>query len=104
MAQISLEGPKDVWFGVGFAAQSMSDEPWAIIVDGQGEVSERKLGNHQAGTLSLGDDVEMTWNCLVKLRFPESNRVCHGIAGVVPTCLLSHFNKEASLCGRCTVL
>lgn len=51
VAQISLEGPKDVWFGVGFAAQSMSDEPWAIIVDGQGEVSERKLGNHQAGTL-----------------------------------------------------
>lgn len=51
VATISLEGPKDVWFGVGFNALTMSDQPWAIIVDGNGEVTERKLGYHQPGTL-----------------------------------------------------
>lgn len=51
VAKISLIGPKDVWFGVGFHALTMADSPWTIIVDGHGEVTERKLGNHQPGTL-----------------------------------------------------
>ena len=29
----------------------MSDEPYALIVDGNGELSERKLANHGPGTL-----------------------------------------------------
>ena len=37
--------------GVGFNAEKMADEPYAIIVDGNGKVSERKLGNHAPGKL-----------------------------------------------------
>jgi hypothetical protein len=48
-ATISITGPADVWFGVGFNASAMRDRPWAIIVDGNGKVSERKLENQGAG-------------------------------------------------------
>ena len=33
-ALVSLVGPADVWFGVGFDASAMADKPYAIIVDG----------------------------------------------------------------------
>ena len=39
----------DVWYGAGFYAQSMQDAPYAIIIDGNGKVSERRLENHAAG-------------------------------------------------------
>ena len=45
-ATITLIGPSDVWFGVGFDAQNMADAPYTIVVDGTGVVSERKLANH----------------------------------------------------------
>ena len=48
---VALAGPSGAWFGVGFNASSMPEEPWAVIVDGAGAVTERKLGNHAAGTL-----------------------------------------------------
>lgn len=50
-ARISMAGPSDVWFGVGFNAQEMSDEPWTVVVDGTGAVSERKLVDQKPGTL-----------------------------------------------------
>lgn len=50
-AVMTVTGPSDVWFGVGFGATSMDDEPWTIVVDGNGQVTERKLGNHDAGAL-----------------------------------------------------
>ncbi|CAE7783457.1 unnamed protein product [Symbiodinium sp. CCMP2592] len=50
-ARISLAGPASVWFGVGFNAVAMADSPWALIVDGSGAVTERKLGPHEAGRL-----------------------------------------------------
>lgn len=31
---ITMTGPSNVWFGVGFNAQAMTDLPWAIVVDG----------------------------------------------------------------------
>ena len=46
---IRMSGPANVWFGVGFDATTMADEPYAIIVDGTGVVTERKLGNHSPG-------------------------------------------------------
>lgn len=48
-ATITLAGPSAVWFGVGFGASNM-DGTYAIIVDGTGRVTERKLGKHLAGT------------------------------------------------------
>ena len=50
-AVITLVGPSNVWFGVGFHATSMSDKPYAVIVDGAGKVSERRLVNHGPGAL-----------------------------------------------------
>ena len=38
-----------MWFGVGFDATVMSDLPYAIIVDGNGNVTERRLGDHDSG-------------------------------------------------------
>ena len=48
---ITMSGPTGVWFGVGFSAAAMKDQPYAIIVDGTGKVTERKLADHGPGTL-----------------------------------------------------
>jgi len=49
--RLSLSGPEGVWFGVGFFAQSMADKPYAVVVDGEGAISERRMANHAAGSL-----------------------------------------------------
>ena len=46
---ITLRGPSDVWFGVGFNASAMSDRPYTITVE-ENVVTERKLGNHMPGS------------------------------------------------------
>ena len=47
----TLTGPaSNVWFGVGFDAEKMGDTPYTFIVDGSGAVTERRIGNHDAGT------------------------------------------------------
>jgi hypothetical protein len=51
IAEITMTGPAGAWFGIGFNAQNMADLPYAIIVDGNGKVSERKLGSHAPGTV-----------------------------------------------------
>lgn len=51
VAAFRLEGAAGAWFGVGFNATKMADLPYAIIVDGNGEITERQLGEHTAGTL-----------------------------------------------------
>lgn len=50
-ATITFTGPADVWFGVGFGAGTMAGLPYTIVVDGLGNVTERKLANHDAGLL-----------------------------------------------------
>ena len=50
-ATITLSGPAGVWFGVGFNASRMADAPYSIVIDGEGNVTERKLANHMPGTL-----------------------------------------------------
>ena len=59
-------GPAAVWYGVGWDAQKMADLPYAIVVDGTGKVSERKLGSHQPGIV-LGSNSETTHikSCLI---------------------------------------
>jgi len=53
VVNITLTGPSDVWFGVGFGAQAMKDAPWAIVVEAGNDnaVSERKLADQNPGTL-----------------------------------------------------
>ena len=48
-ALLRISGPSTVWFGIGFNATTMGDDPWTIIVDGDGKVSEYLLGNHNPG-------------------------------------------------------
>ena len=57
-ATFTLSGPSSVWFGVGFDAKVMSDAPYAIIVDGNGEVQERRLASHAPGN-ALPSSVEV---------------------------------------------
>ena len=58
-ADITVAGPnRDVWFGVGFGATEMADEPWVLIVDPDGGVTERKIGYYVKGTL-LSPSVEV---------------------------------------------
>jgi len=47
---IAFSGPTSYWHGIGFGSTSMSNT-YAIIVNGNGTYQERKLGNHQEGTL-----------------------------------------------------
>ena len=51
LANITLRGPASVWFGAAFGGRAMADAPWTVVVAGNGSVSERKLGDHVAGTL-----------------------------------------------------
>ena len=60
-ATITIAGPADVWFAVGFNAANMADAPYTIVVDGEGVVSERKLGNHMPGT-QLASTVDVISN------------------------------------------
>lgn len=49
--QVTMSGPSSVWFGVGVNASVMGAQPWTLVVDGTGAVSEHRLGNHLAGTV-----------------------------------------------------
>jgi len=51
MATMTMSGPDGAWYAVGFNAKQMADLPYAIIVDGSGAVSERKLVEHGPGKL-----------------------------------------------------
>jgi hypothetical protein len=51
LVTLTLTGPAAVWHGVGLDATAMSSLPYTIVVDGRGDVSERKLANHAGGTL-----------------------------------------------------
>jgi hypothetical protein len=51
IATITMSGPSSVWFGVGFNAKAIDDLSYAIIVDGTGGVSERRLASDGTGDL-----------------------------------------------------
>ena len=70
-ATISITGPSSVWFGVAFDATIMKDQPYAMIIDGDGIVSERKLGYHAPGSL-LKNSIKII-----------SNTVRHGLRSVI---------------------
>jgi len=63
-AQITMTGPSSQWFGVGFNASAMKDSPWAIVVDGNGKVTEHKLKDQGAPptTTALPASIKMISN------------------------------------------
>ena len=73
-AMITMSGPSDGnWFGVGFDTQFMANSPYTIVVDGDGGVTERVLGDHAAGIV------------LNKSLAVMSNTVANGTRTVVMT-------------------
>ena len=55
LVALTFVGPADVWFGVGFGADSMGQKPWTIVVSGDDDektvVTERKLDDHAPGSI-----------------------------------------------------
>jgi len=62
-ATITMSGPNGKYFSVGFNAPNfaMSDKPYTIVVDGTGNVSERKLGAHDPGSV-IDQSISVTSN------------------------------------------
>jgi len=65
-ASITISGPSNAWFSVAFGSPNfaMADKPWTLVVDGKGNVDERKLGDHDPGTV-LASSVRVTSNTVV---------------------------------------
>lgn len=64
LVTVTLSGPATTWFGVGFNAMLMSDNPYAIIADGHGGIMERKLAD-QAPGIQLPKSVDVVSNVVV---------------------------------------
>jgi hypothetical protein len=60
---ITMSGPSESWFGVGFDTHSMANSPYTIVVDGDGEVTERVLADHAAG-IALNTSVTVIHNSM----------------------------------------
>lgn len=82
LVELTLQGPSSVWYGVGFGARGMPDAPWTIVIDGYGNVSEHKLGDHSPG---------MILNSTVTVL---SNAVNEGLRTVVLTRALKGANSD----------
>jgi len=87
-ATFTLSGPSSAWFGVGWDASLMADQPYTFIVNDQG-VTERKIGfprcseaEHCPGTLL---------NASIKL---VSNKVAAGVRTAVVTRPLKGLTKN----------
>lgn len=50
LAHVTVTGPSTVWFGVGFGS-SLMPNTYAVVIAGNGSVSEHLLGDHAAGTV-----------------------------------------------------
>ena len=61
------KGPDGKWFAVGLGGLSMSDQPYTIVVDGHGNLEERKIGDHLGGRL-LNKSVTVLSNKVVNGR------------------------------------
>ena len=79
---ITLTGPSEVWFGVGFNASVMKDQPYTLIIDGKtGEVTERQLADQAPGTLLTPPSVVVVSNVVnahAKTRTVELTGLVHG--------------------------
>jgi hypothetical protein len=55
LATIWITGPDGKWFGVGFGAKTftMSDQPYTIMVDGSGNISELRKGQTLAKSVQI---------------------------------------------------
>merc|ERR1712012_870445 len=65
-ATITMSGPSNAWFSVAFGSPNfaMADRPWTLVVDGKGNIEERKLGDHDPGQV-LSSSVRVSSNTVV---------------------------------------
>ena len=47
----TISGPHNAWFAIAFNAKNMSEEPYAILVDGEGNITERQLEAYGPGVI-----------------------------------------------------
>ena len=81
-ATITISGPADGnWFGVGFDTHFMDNSPYAIIIDGAGEVTEHVLGPHTGSSL-LNRSVTITNRTVVEGRLTAT--MVRPTAGLTP--------------------
>lgn len=78
VATLTMSGPSDVWFGVGFDATEMADRPYTVIVDGStGSFHERTLARYDEGDVrepvlvEVAPPVLQNGRCWVKVRHPS---------------------------------
>ena len=87
VATITLSGPSNVWFGVGFNAANMADSPYTIIVNSTG-VYERQIG-------TCGSEAEhCPGDALQKSVTIVSNAVSDGVRTTVMTRPLKGLTKH----------
>jgi hypothetical protein len=90
IVNISISGPSEYWFGVGFNASIMDNLPYAIIVDGNGNVQERKLANHDPGDVIQSSVKVLTNNVNNGVRTVLLQRALAGIT-------TDHYSFSASV-------
>ena len=78
-ATITLSGPSDRWFGVGFNAQVMSDSPYTLVVNASG-VFEQKIGDCGSEAEHCVNDPPLASSITLK-----SNSEVNGVRTVVVT-------------------
>ena len=66
LATLTLSGPSDKWFALSLGSPhfDMADKPYTIVVDGKGNVQERKLGDHDPGQV-LASSLKVLSNSVV---------------------------------------
>ena len=66
LATLTLSGPSDKWFALSLGSThfDMADKPYTIVVDGKGNVQERKLGDHDPGQV-LASSLKVLSNSVV---------------------------------------
>lgn len=94
LARITASGPADVWFGFALGAKQMADQPNAVIIDGEGRVSERKLGEHAPGA-SIPTQVHVVSN--VVLDGVRTVILERGFRGLTPEHISFDVNKTGGL-------
>jgi hypothetical protein len=93
---MTLSGPSGAWFGVGLNASSMMDRPYALIVDGSGGVSERRLG--MAGSQNGHDAGKALVNSVHVLRMSvQGNRRTVTLTRAITGATADHFSFPADL-------
>eukprot|EP01083_Nonionella_stella_P163534 538524_1 len=72
---ITLVGPADRWFGIGIG-NTVMDSTYTFVVDGDGTLTERKLGPHSAGDIlpTAATDLEYNETALNGVRTVEITR------------------------------